>query len=116
MRYLLKTEGVEFEVAKAPVPKMEQNGVQRVNKMTGLPVWTVGLLVLDTAAETAEDLMVSVASATMPAVRWREPVEVTGLEVVPWQSRDKKTGEDRSGVVFRVSEIRPIGFGATAAA
>ncbi len=115
MRYLLKTEGVEFEVAKAPAPKTDQNGVQRINKATGLPVWSVGLLLLDTSAETAEDLVVSVASAVMPAVRWREPVEVAELEMLPWSSTDKN-GDMRSGVAFRASEIRPIGFGAAAAA
>ena len=41
MRYLLKTDGIEFEVSKRPVPKTAPNGVQKVDASTGWPVWSI---------------------------------------------------------------------------
>jgi hypothetical protein len=115
MRYMLKTDGIEFEVAKPPAPKTEQNGVQKVDKATGWPIWTVGLLMLDVAAETASEVVVAIAAPSIPAVRWREPVEVSDLEIFPW-SQKGRDGDIRSGVAFRVKEIRPVGVSLRAAA
>ena len=39
MRYMLKTDGVEFEVSKAATAKTAPNGVQKVDTATGWPVW-----------------------------------------------------------------------------
>src|SRR5262247_3702526 len=76
MDYLLKTENLEFEVAKLPVPKTDLNGVQKIDRETQWPVFTVVLLVLDVVRETAEDLTISVPSPTMPVLTWRQPVSV----------------------------------------
>jgi hypothetical protein len=111
MRYLLKTDGVEFEVARPPVPKTEQNGVQKIDKATGWSLWTVGLLMLDVQAETASDIEVTVASQSIPPVRWREPVEVAELEIFPWTQKGRD-GDVRSGVAFRIKAIRALAVAA----
>jgi len=107
MDYLLKTDNLEFEVAKVAVPKTDLNGVQKIDRDTQWPIYTVVLLVLDVVRETAEDLTVSVPSPTMPNLRWREPVSVVDLEMIPWASTGGRDGALRSGVAFRAKEIRP---------
>lgn len=109
MRYLLKTDGVEFEIAKPPVPKTDQNGVQRIDRLTQWPQYVVGLMVLNVEEETAEDMAVTLASPVPPVLRWREPVSVVGLEMIPWASTDNKDRSLRSGVAFRAAEIVPAG-------
>lgn len=108
MRYMLKTDGIEFEVAKPPMPKTEPNGVQKVDKASGWPVWTIPLLMLDVANESASEIVVAIAAPSRPEVAWREPVEVSELEIFPW-SQKGRDGDIRSGVAFRIKEIRPVG-------
>ena len=84
-----------IEVAKVAVPKTDLNGVQKIDRDTQWPMYTVVLLVLDVVRETAEDLTVSVPSPTMPNLTWREPVSVVDLEMIPWAStggRGRSTG------------------------
>lgn len=107
MDYLLKTDNLEFEVAKVPVPKTDLNGVQKIDRETQWPVYTVVLLVLDVVRETAEDLTVSIPSPTAPSLTWRQPVSVVDLEMIPWASTGGRDGALRSGVAFRAKEIRP---------
>jgi hypothetical protein len=108
MRYMLKTEGTEFEVSKAPVAKTAPNGVQKVDAFTGWPVWSVQLTTWTNEADGSDVLVVSVASPTVPPLTWRQPVEVADLEMIPW-SQKGRDGDVRSGVAFRAKEIRPVG-------
>ena len=108
MRYTLKTDGIEFEVSRKPEPKTAPNGVQKVDAATGWPVWAVQLATFTNEDEGSDVLMVNMASPTVPQLRWREPVEVVDLEMIPW-SQKGRDGEIRSGVAFRAREIRPAG-------
>ncbi len=108
MRYMLKTDGIEFEISKAPVAKTAPNGVQKVDAATGWPVWAVQLTTWTNEDEGSDVLVVNVASPTVPQLRWREPVEVLDLEMIPW-SQKGRDGDIRSGVAFRAKEIRPAG-------
>jgi hypothetical protein len=58
-------------------------------------------------------IQANVAAPTVPELRWREPVEVTDLEMIPW-SQKGRDGEIRSGVAFRAKEIRPVSGGVAA--
>ena len=111
MRYLLKTDGIEFEVSKRPVPKTAPNGVQKVDASTGLPVWSVEVTGFTNEEEGTSVLAVNVASPQMPALSFREPVEVLELEMIPW-SQKGRDGDIRSGVAFRAKEIRAVGAAA----
>ena len=108
MKYLLKTDGIEFEVSKRPVPKTAPNGVQKVDAVTGWPVWTVELTGFTNEEEGSSVLPVNTPSPTAPQLRWREPVEAVELEMIPW-SQKGRDGEIRSGVAFRAKDIRPLG-------
>jgi hypothetical protein len=107
MRYLLRTDGIEYEVSRKPEPKTTPNGAQKVDAATGSPVWSVQLATFTNEDEGSDVLVVSVAAPTMPQLRWREPVEVVDLEMIPW-SQKGRDGDIRSGVAFRAREIRPM--------
>ena len=107
MRYLLKTEGIEFEVSKTAVPKTDPDGTQKIDHISRWPVWTVQLMTWTNETDGSDALVVSVASPTMPDLKWRQPVEVIDLEMLPW-SQKRRDGELRSGVAFKAREIRPL--------
>src|SRR2546421_7809977 len=92
MQYLLKTDGIEFEVAKRPVPKVDQNNVQKIDPVTKFPVWSVQLATWTDEDTGSDVLVVSVPSPTLPDLRWRQPVEVVDLEMIPWH-RKNRSGE-----------------------
>ena len=106
-RYLLRTDGVEFEVSKAAVPKTAPNGVQKIDAATGWPVWAIQLTSWTNEADGSDVLVVNVPAPTAPTLRWREPVEAVDLEMIPW-SQKGRDGDIRSGVAFRAKEIRPL--------
>jgi len=105
--YKLRTDGIEFEIAKSPVPKVDTEGRQKIDTNTGHPVWVVELTAWKGENEGADTFAVSVASAAAPAVRWRQPVEVMDLEIIPWANLGRNK-ELRSGVAFKALEIRPL--------
>src|SRR5262245_54747353 len=107
MRYTLKTDGIEFEVSRKPEPKTAPNGAQKVDTQTGWPVWSIQLATFTNEGEGSDVLVVSLAAPTMPQLRWREPVEVVDLEMIPW-SQKGRDGDIRSGVAFRAREIRSM--------
>ena len=114
-RYLLKTEGVEWECTKRPVPKFEDDGNggrstrQKIDKATGYPVWTIEVTAFTNEEDGSAVFPVSVASSAMPDVAWRQPVEVVDLEIFPWASKDRRSGDVRQGVAFKAREVRPAG-------
>jgi hypothetical protein len=115
MQYLLKTDGIEFEVSKTAVAKVDQNGTQKIDPVTKFPVWSVQLTTWTNEESGSDVLVVSIASPTMPTLRWREPVEVVDLEMIPW-SQKRRDGDIRSGVAFKAAGIRPVGASLPAAA
>jgi hypothetical protein len=115
MRYLLRTDGIEFEVSKRPVPKTGPNGTQKVDSTTGWPVWSVELAGFASEEEGTTVIVVNVAAPQMPDLQWREPVEVVDLEMIPWAQKDRD-GDVRKGVAFRAREIRPLRSGQVASA
>ena len=115
MRYMLRTEGTEFEVSKTAVAKTDPNGVQKIDPATKFPVWSIQLTTWTNEDAGSDVLVVSVASPTVPALRWREPVEVVDLEMIPW-SQKRRDGDVRSGVAFKAAQIRPVSASLSAAA
>ena len=107
MRYMLRIDNLDFEVAKPPVAKLEQNGSQKRDRNTNAPVWTLDLTALNPTEETAERVTVSVASEVRPDVQWRQPVVVEDLEMLPW-SQKRNNGDIQSGVAFRAKSVRAV--------
>lgn len=90
----------EFVVTKDPEPKLDQNGDQRISKTTGLPQWSVQLVVTDDSG--GEIIKVNVERPDAPDVRKGDIVEVVKLVALPW------TTNGRSGVAFRADQVRAI--------
>lgn len=105
--YKIDTTGVEYEVAKTAVPKVDMNGVQKIDQMSKVPLWVVELTAWQGENEGADTLAVTVPAPAAPVLRWREPVEVLDLEIIPWAQKGRN-GELRQGVAFRAKEIRPL--------
>jgi hypothetical protein len=109
IKYVLDTSALEFEVAKTAVPKVDDKGVQKVDHMSGRPVWVVEINAWLGEDEGADTLSVSIASVSKPELRWRQPVELVDLEMIPWASKGRNDRDPiRQGIAFRVSEIRPV--------
>jgi hypothetical protein len=109
IKYLWDTSALEFEVVKTAVPKVDDSGVQRKDPMSKNPVWAVELTAYQGEDGGAETLLVSVASAEKPELRWRQPVELVGLEMIPWANKGRSDRDPiRQGVSFRVQDIRPV--------
>src|SRR5262245_45607083 len=98
---------MEFEVAKTAVPKVDEKGVQKVDQSTQWPVWAVEVTAWQGEDEGSQSMVVAVASATKPELRWRQPVQLVGLEMLPWSNKSR-AGDIRSGVAFKASEICPV--------
>lgn len=104
-KYWLKTEGIEFEVSKAPQPKIDRGqSTQKVDTQSGLPLWVCEITAWSGENEGATVLVVSVPAREAPAVTWRMPVELIDLEIIPWARMDR--GNVQSGVAFKAAEIR----------
>ncbi|MFB9448695.1 hypothetical protein Dvina_45105 [Dactylosporangium vinaceum] len=109
MKYMLDTSGYEFEVAKTAVPKVDEKRQQKMDPVSGNPVWVVEMSVYFGEDEGASQIDVSIASASKPELRWRQPVEMDGLEIIPWASKGRSDRDPiRQGVSFRAREIRPV--------
>ena len=109
IKYVLDTSALEFEVAKTAVPKVDDKGVQKVDQVSKSPVWSVEITAYLGEDEGADTMTVSVASAVKPELRWRQPVELVELEMIPWSSKGRNDRDPiRSGVAFRAKEIRPV--------
>jgi hypothetical protein len=108
MRYMLKCDDAEYEVSKTAVPKVDERGVQKVDPVTHLPVWSVQVTAWNDEDTGADVMVVSVPAEVRPELRWREPVTVTDLEIIPWTQK-RRDGEVRSGVAFKASAITSVG-------
>jgi hypothetical protein len=84
---------------EVPTPKV-RDGRQRTDARSGLPLWSVGVCVIQ--ERTSDVVAVTVAgepSGLMPG----RPVLVVGLTAIPWEQSDD--GRSRHGVAFRAESI-----------
>ncbi|WP_426506727.1 hypothetical protein ACPPVO_52055 [Dactylosporangium sp. McL0621] len=102
MKYMLDMSGYEFEVVKTAAPKLDGNGAQKIDPVSKNPVWVVEVNAFQGEDAGVHQMDVTLASATKPDLRWRQPVELSSVEMIPWANNG------RSGVAFRVGEIRPV--------
>ena len=93
MKLRIDTAGVSFVCTRAPEPRIAfDTGQAKTDWETGLPLWQVQLMALDTSGG---DVAVTVAGD--PNVTVGQPVQVDGLVALPWSQ------EGRSGIVNRRS-------------
>jgi len=97
MQLEIKTQGVDFVVSRAPVPKNDNDGRQKTDRETGAPLHVTELVAMDdTGAE-----VIKVTTAGEPKITKRQLVTVAKLVATPW------TIDGRGGVAFRADSIVP---------
>ena len=100
MKLRIATSGVSFICTRAAEPRIAfDSGQPRVDRETGLPLWQVQLMALDTSGGD----VIAVTLAGEPQVTVGQPVQVDGLVALPWSQ------EGRSGIAFRADAIRASG-------
>jgi hypothetical protein len=98
MQLEIRTEGVDFVVSRAPLPKNDNDGRQKTDRETGELLHVTELVAMD---ETGAEV-IKVTTAGQPRVVKRQLVTVTRLVATPW------TIDGRGGVAFRADSIVPV--------
>jgi hypothetical protein len=99
MRLVIDVSRVSFSVGREVQPRLDQtSGVQRRDKVTGLPMWTVQLVAMDEGG--AEVINVTVVAPEAPKLSVGQPVAPVALEAIPWAQNGK------NGTAFRAAELR----------
>src|SRR6476646_11207890 len=100
MKLRIDTAGVSFVCTRSPEQRLAfDSGQPRVDRETGLPLWRVQLMALDSSGGD----VIAVTGAGDPNVTVGQPVQVDGLVALPWNQ------ESRSGIAFRADAIRATG-------
>ena len=107
MRLLIDTSNVTFTVSKAPEPKTDQNKVQKVDRNTNLPMWTVQLVAME--ADGAEVINVTIAGHQPPKVTAGQLVTPVELQAIPWAQNGK------NGTAFRATDMKAVSAGKSSA-
>ena len=105
-RLMLDTTNVIFEMADDILPKIdEKTGTQKLDRETGLPMWTAPMFGRGRAKDKkwSGQLTVTVVSAEKPAAEDGDQVLPIDLEALPWVS--EQNGKARNGVAFKASGL-----------
>jgi hypothetical protein len=100
MKLEIKTERMQFMVAKPAEPKSDGRGGQKNDRETRELLWVVELVAMDETG--AEVIKVTIAGQQPPRVAPGQHVQVTGLVAFPWAI------EDKHGVAYRAAGITPL--------
>lgn len=73
-------------------PSVDDDGVQRTDRRSGLPLWRVYVWVRLPGEERRRVLPVSIAAATAPTAQQDTHVALVGATVSAWRLRDGKAG------------------------
>ena len=105
-RLMLATESMIFEMADDIVPKIdEKTGTQKLDRETGLPMWTAPMFGRGRAVgkKWSASFNVTIVSAEKPAAEDGDRVMPIDLEALPWVS--EQNGKTRNGVAFKASGL-----------
>ncbi|HWE91230.1 MAG TPA: hypothetical protein VG317_17350 [Pseudonocardiaceae bacterium] len=100
MKLIVDTSGVTFTVGREAEARTDQNGVQRQDRNTKLPMWSVQLVAVD--ATGAEVINVTYVSEEKPKVTVGQPVFPVELQAIPWAQNGK------NGTAFRATAFKPV--------
>lgn len=100
MELLIDTSRKSFTVGRPFERKVDDNGVQRLDRKTRMPLWSAQLVVMDERG--ADTIVVTIATPEPPQLQQGQPVTPVHLVAQPWS----RNGRD--GIAFRANEIRTI--------
>lgn len=99
MKLTIDTSGKRFTVTRKPEAKTDGTGQPRLDKPTGLPLWSTQMVVVD--EEGGDIIAVTTVGTEPPDFLPDDPVRVIDLVAMPWVSNG------RSGVAYRATNIIP---------
>jgi hypothetical protein len=99
LQLLIDTSQKNFTVGRPFEPKIDENGIQKLDRQTRLPLFTAQLVVMDDRG--ADTIIVTVAGQP-PQLQQGQPVTPIRLVALPWANNG------RNGVAFRADEIRTL--------
>ncbi|GAB1643845.1 hypothetical protein [Krasilnikovia sp. MM14-A1259] len=104
-RLMLDTTNVIYEMADDIVPKFDDKGAQKLDRETGLPMWTAPMFGRGRAVgrKWSGQLNVTIVSAEKPVAEDGDRVVPVDLEALPWVS--EQNGKTRNGVAFKASAL-----------
>jgi hypothetical protein len=107
MKHFLDTKDMEFQAGGPFTARTERDGSQRRDKETGLPLWSVSLVVWagEEARGSVETILVTVASDNPPQFNQMEFVDVTRLQIIPWVPND---GPKSVRIAYRAESVQPV--------
>jgi hypothetical protein len=94
-----------FTVGRPFERKLDDNGVQKLDRQTRLPLFSAQFVVMDERG--ADTIMVTIAGEP-PQLQQGQPVTVVRLVALPWANNG------RNGVAYRADEVRPLSAAKTA--
>ena len=100
MKLYVDTSSKQVTVSRESVEKTDQNGRQRTERVTGRPMWSTQVFVLD---DDGGEVITITTAGEKPNVKVGQLVTVSRLEALPWATNG------RNGVAFRASEIKAAG-------
>lgn len=115
-RLMLDTTNVIFEMADDVTPKRDPAGAQKLDRETGLPMWTAPMFGRGRAIgkKWSAQFDVTIVSAAKPAAEDGDQVLPVDLEALPWVS--DQNGKTRNGVAFKASGLDVVSATAPVAA
>ena len=105
MKLVVDTAGKTFTVTKGAVEKLDQNGRQKMDRITAEPLWVVQVMALD---ETGGEMLNVTVAGQPPKVAVGAQVALAELEAIPWATNG------RNGVAYRASSLTPAAGTSTA--
>ena len=104
-RLMLDTTNVIFEMADDIMPKLDDKGAQKIDRESGLPMWTAPMFGRGRAVgrKWSGQLNVTIVSPDKPVAEDGDRVIPVDLEALPWVS--EQNGKTRNGVAFKASGL-----------
>jgi hypothetical protein len=100
MRLLVDTSKTSFTVTRGATEKNDQNGVQKLDRMTKQPLWVIQVMALD---ETGGEMLTVTVAGVPPKLTVGQQVVPVELEAIPWATNGK------NGTAFRALTLNPTG-------
>jgi hypothetical protein len=113
-RLILDKQDTIFEMADdVTVKRDDKTGAQKLDRETGLPMWTATVYGRGRTAGKKWNAVfdVTVVSAERPTAEEGDQVIPTDLEALPWVS--EQNGKARSGVAFKATGLEVVSAPAT---
>lgn len=100
MELLIDISRKNFTTGRPFERKTDENGVQRLDRRTRLPLWSAQFVVMDERG--ADTIVVTIATQDPPQLQQGQPVTPVHLVAQPWSRNG------REGVAFRAEDVRPL--------